>query len=115
MEVFISPVVWAEYRDVLFRPKFAALRTRAEAMLDALASLAIEIAPTETVAIATDEDDNRFLECALAAEADYLITGNLRHFPATCGTTRIVNARQFFTERNSVCGTVSPAKITETG
>ncbi len=34
------------------------------------------------MSVATDEPDNRFLECALVARADYLVTGNLRHFPA---------------------------------
>jgi len=30
-----------------------------------------------------------------AAEADYLITGNRRHFPARWKQTSIVNAREF--------------------
>ena len=47
---------------------------------------------------ASDEDDNRFLECAFSAEANYLITGNLRHYPDICGITRIVNARRFLAE-----------------
>ena len=41
-----------------------------------------------------DGDDNRFLECAAAAEADYLVTGNKRHFPMQWKKTRIVNARE---------------------
>jgi predicted nucleic acid-binding protein len=28
-----------------------------------------------------DPDDNKFLECADAARADYLVTGNQGHFP----------------------------------
>jgi len=42
-----------------------------------------------------DEPDNRFYECAQAAGADHLVTGNLKDFPSPCGRTRIVNARQF--------------------
>ncbi|MBV9037914.1 MAG: hypothetical protein JO182_25715 [Acidobacteriaceae bacterium] len=42
------------------------------------------------------EADNRFLECVEAAQADFLITGNKRHFPAEWEGTRIVNAREFF-------------------
>jgi predicted nucleic acid-binding protein len=30
---------------------------------------------------AADPADNKFLECALESKADYLITGNIRHFP----------------------------------
>jgi uncharacterized protein len=29
----------------------------------------------------SDPDDNIFLECADAARADYLVTGNQKHFP----------------------------------
>jgi predicted nucleic acid-binding protein len=37
-----------------------------------------------------------FLECAEAAAADYLITGNQRHFPAASwGHLKIVTAREF--------------------
>ena len=31
----------------------------------------------------THDPDNRFLECAIEAEADYVITVNTEHFPAT--------------------------------
>ena len=37
--------------------------------------------PTKTVSVSPDDDDNRFLECAVEAGAHYLITGNKRHFP----------------------------------
>jgi predicted nucleic acid-binding protein len=41
-----------------------------------------------------DEPDNRFLECAEAAQADYLVTGNTRHFPKKWKQTSIVTPRQ---------------------
>jgi hypothetical protein len=37
--------------------------------------------------------DTKFLQCAQAAQADYIVTGNKRHFPAASyGATRVVNA-----------------------
>ena len=51
--------------------------------------------PGITHRISTHEPDNRFLECAEAAAADFLVTGNTRHFPKSWKTTKIVNARQF--------------------
>ncbi len=92
----LSPSMAAEYRDVLFRPKFAALHTRAHEILAGFEQAALQVEPTATVAAATDEDDNRFLECASSAQAAYLITGNLRHYPTEWGVTKIVNARTFF-------------------
>ena len=47
---------------------------------------------------ATDASDNRFLECAAAAAAAILVTGNLKHFPPQWGATRVMNARQFLEE-----------------
>jgi predicted nucleic acid-binding protein len=52
------------------------------------------IAPATPLAVSPDETDNRFLECAEAAGADFLVTGNRRHFPNVWKTTRIVSARE---------------------
>jgi putative PIN family toxin of toxin-antitoxin system len=95
----VSEATWAEYRDVLLRDKFAAYRVQAEFFLHAL-DARVECVRTAVAAdAATDPDDNRFLECAAAAHADYLVTGNLKHYPAAqWGATKIVNARGFFAE-----------------
>jgi uncharacterized protein len=53
------------------------------------------IVPERIVAVSPDEPDNRFLECAEAAEADYLVTGNVKHFPKTHKRTEIVTGRRF--------------------
>ena len=53
--------------------------------------------PTETITACSDSDDNIFLECAHAGCADYLVTGNLKHFPPSWGTTLIVAPRRFRT------------------
>jgi putative PIN family toxin of toxin-antitoxin system len=91
----ITPEIIAEYRDVLSRRKLASVNARALEILTALDRTAVSVTPTKPVAASIDDDDNRFLECAEAAGAEYLITGNLRHYPETWGATRIVNARVF--------------------
>ena len=40
------------------------------------------------------EADNRFLECAEESQADFLVTGNIRHFPKRWKGTQVVTARQ---------------------
>ena len=94
--------VLAEYRDVLRRPKFSSIRETAEVKLAALEAACLHVSPGERLQLATDDDDNRFLECALAAGARFLVTGNLRHFPETFGFTRIVNAREFLAQGKPV-------------
>jgi len=46
------------------------------------------------VSESTHDADNRFLECAEAAGADFLVTGNKRHFPKRWKKTQVVNARE---------------------
>jgi predicted nucleic acid-binding protein len=53
------------------------------------------VKPTRRLAAAADETDNRFLECAISAGADYIITGNARHFPERFESIRIVTPREF--------------------
>jgi predicted nucleic acid-binding protein len=36
-----------------------------------------------------------FIECADAARADYLITGNLKHFPRFWKGTKVISPREF--------------------
>jgi predicted nucleic acid-binding protein len=62
--------------------------------LTRLRSASILVAPTHRVSASPDEPDNRFLECAEAAGADFLVTGNKRHFPKRWKTTEVVNARE---------------------
>ncbi len=86
-----SSATWAEYQEVLSRPKFASKPN----LLPSLYPLLTFVESTERLTLATDEDDNRFLELALAGRADFLVTGNLKHYPPSLGPTRILNARQF--------------------
>jgi putative PIN family toxin of toxin-antitoxin system len=95
-EAWVTTEILTEYEEVLARPKFAALREGSRCMLDALQRCARRTCAIATANIALDEDDNRFIECAEAAQAHFLVTGNLRHYPAAWGVTRAVNARGLF-------------------
>ncbi len=45
------------------------------------------------VRISPDPDDDKFIACAAAGKADFLVTGNKRHFPPNQPSgSRIVNA-----------------------
>jgi putative PIN family toxin of toxin-antitoxin system len=96
LDACVTPETWAEYQDVLFRDKFKAIRPRAELILQSLFTRVLRVSGGEQITAASDEDDNRFLECAAAADAQYLVTGNLRHYPPAYGSTHVVNARVFF-------------------
>ena len=90
--LYLSPPILAEYTDVLRRPKLKLSPQRVTRLLCDIEQVAIMVIPTERVQRALEEDDNRFLECAKEAGADYLVTGNKRHFPfAVFEGTRIVS------------------------
>jgi putative PIN family toxin of toxin-antitoxin system len=98
IQLFISPEVFAEYRSVLSRPKFRIKPDQVAASLALIEKAAIKVTPRQRLAAAKDPDDNIFLECASESQADYLVTGNKRHFPRNWGQTRIVNARELLEE-----------------
>lgn len=78
----VSPAVMEEYEEVLRRDRFQAVGGRAIAYLKKARKRFIWVVPGERIMAAkNDPDDNMFLECAVASGADYLVTGNVRHFP----------------------------------
>jgi putative PIN family toxin of toxin-antitoxin system len=95
----VSTAILAEYRDVFSRRKLSAINAMATELLASLERASISVEPSEAVRASIDEDDNRFLECADAAGAEFLVTGNLRHYPELWGRARIVNARTFLSLR----------------
>jgi putative PIN family toxin of toxin-antitoxin system len=94
IRVCVSKEILAEYSVTLHRPKFKYFPEHVvRSVLDELARGEL-VQPAMPVTASTDPRDNRFLECAEASGADYLVTGNMRHFPARWGNTLVVNARE---------------------
>jgi uncharacterized protein len=92
---FASPSVLAEYEEVLKRPRLAIGSRKAADAMARIRAIVSLVSPTLRVAAASDPDDNQFLECAEAAQANYVVTGNIRHFPEVWKETRIVTPREF--------------------
>jgi putative PIN family toxin of toxin-antitoxin system len=95
LQLYATEPILSEYETVLRRPKFSRLPPELiDKLIELIRGLAIIIVPFERLAVSPDEDDNRFLECAEAADAHYLVTGNKRHFPHRWKRTTIINARE---------------------
>ena len=96
VKLFLTPEILKEYREVLKRPKFAFDPSSVDTFLHDLEKAAVMVYPTKRVRRALDEPDNRFLECAKAAKAHYLVTGNKKHFPfPEFKGTKIVSPAEF--------------------
>lgn len=92
----LSPLIFAEYETVLKRPKFAFDADGVDALLRDLRRVAVMVFPAKHVHVAPHEPDNRFLECAQAARARYLVTGNKKHFPfSVFQGTHVVSPSEF--------------------
>jgi putative PIN family toxin of toxin-antitoxin system len=71
-----------EYHKVVARPKFPFSRDQVSVVLESLESAGELVAPAPLNLKLPDPDDAVFLEVAVAASADHLVTGNLKHFPS---------------------------------
>jgi len=90
----ILPLVLAEYGRVLSSPKFKFQPEEVATVLRQLEKAGSLFRPARILEISDHESDNRFYECADAAQAAFLITGNLKHFKKDYQATKIVNARK---------------------
>jgi putative PIN family toxin of toxin-antitoxin system len=94
---YLSPAIFAEYRDVLARPELRIGRGLQRQLLQRIKLHAHLVEPRRRLQVTPDAGDNIFLECADVARADYLVTGNLRHFPKFWKNTKIVSSQEFIT------------------
>jgi uncharacterized protein len=88
-----SEEILEEYAAVLARPKFAFPPDEIAAVLTMFRRQGELFVPAVSAVTSSDPGDTKFLQCAGAAQADYIVTGNKRHFPAGAyGATLIVSA-----------------------
>ena len=91
----VSADILAEYEEVLRRPRFKISPARVDQVLSVIRKTSALVKPGRTLAISRDESDNRFYESAEAGKAEFLVTGNTRHFPLHYKGTKIVTPREF--------------------
>ena len=92
--LYVTRPILEEYADVLSRPELRIRKGVRLQLLQLIKNRSYLTTPTRRLDVCSDPDDNIFLECADAARADYLITGNLKHFPTFWKNTKIITARE---------------------
>ncbi len=93
--LYVSDPLVAEYREVLSRPELQIRRGLQLQLLQLIKNHSYSVSPGRSLHVAKDPDDNKFIECADAAGADYLLTGNQRHFPKFWKQTKVITSREF--------------------
>lgn len=79
LKVFVSPFILSELGNIL-REKFGWADEQVTRVLSLIEAKATEVQPEQRLSVIKEKDaDNRILECAVAGEADYIISGDKRH------------------------------------
>ncbi len=91
----VSDAILEEYAAVLARPELKIRRGLRQQLLQLIKDHSRVVVPSHLPQITTDPADNIFIECSDAARADYLVTGNERHFPRFWKSTKIISSREF--------------------
>lgn len=97
-DLIVSPAVLDELADVLARPKLERFITTAIAVafIAGLATDAIIVAdPPDPPSVSPDPDDDYLIALALAAGADYLVSGDRHLLELTEPDPPILTPRQF--------------------
>lgn len=95
IELFVSEPITTELRGVLAQ-KFHWAADRIEQAINTLLRFCRLVTPQQPVSVAADPDDDRILECALAARADMIVSGDKHLLDVkTFRGIPIVSPRQF--------------------
>ncbi len=96
IQMSVSEALIQEVQEVLRRPQFGLSLQFVHNAVAELSSLAEWVAPTKHHRLVEeDPSDNLVLDCAVAAEADYLVTGDSHLLRLQkCGEVRIVTPQE---------------------
>ena len=92
---YVSPPILSEYAAVLARGELRIRRNLRQQLLQLIRNHVRIVAPSRLTTDTSDPADNIFVECADAARADYLVTGNPRHFPKFWKNTKVIGSTEF--------------------
>ncbi len=93
--LYVSRPILEEYAEVLSRPELHIRKGLRQQLLQLIKNHSHIVVPSRRLEVAGDPDDNMFLECADSAKADYLVTGNQKHFPIFWKKTKVITPREF--------------------
>jgi putative PIN family toxin of toxin-antitoxin system len=93
--LYVSRPILEEYADVLSRPELHIRKGTRQQLLQLVKNHSHIVAPSRRLDVTGDPDDNIFVECADEVSADYLITGNQKHFPRFWKKTKVITSREF--------------------
>jgi putative PIN family toxin of toxin-antitoxin system len=97
--LFISEDIVGELKNVFGKPKFALSKERIDGIIADIEQYGRKIAVSakrRAIGVCRDPKDDKYIECALVAKADYIISGDIHllELKEYCGV-KIVTAREY--------------------
>jgi putative PIN family toxin of toxin-antitoxin system len=100
IEAYTSPQLLSELRRVLEYPKFRLEQSEIDEICDYYVLVLRTVEPKQPLnVVPEDPEDNRVVECAVEAEADYVVSGN--HYLldlAKHGNIKIIKPKEILEE-----------------
>jgi putative PIN family toxin of toxin-antitoxin system len=94
--LYLDSRILSEYDEVLHRSKFRFRTDKIDALLDYIEHRGHLVASSPLSTLLPDEDDQPFLEVAVAGQVICLVTGNRSHFPAKqCKGVKVLSPRAY--------------------
>jgi len=93
-EIVLSDDVFNEYKRTFWEFTDRVESEKIAELLEALRDESIWVEPSQAITVCRDISDNKFLECAIEGNADYLVTKNIRHFPKFYEGVKVVRIRR---------------------
>lgn len=91
----LTAAILEEYAEVMSRRKRGLSHVKVDALLAGIREKGLFFVLNSVQRMSPDPDDDEFIACAMAADADFIVTGNRRHYPRdSYGRARVVSARE---------------------
>ena len=96
-ELFITKELLDEIEEVLGRPKFHADKEEIYFFMNSIEEIGNRIIPKMQIKNGSkDKTDNKYIECGMAANADYIISGDIHLLELReYGYIKIITAREY--------------------
>ena len=96
-ELFITKEILDEIEEVLGRPKFHADKEEIDYLIKSIEEIGNRIIPKRQIKNGSrDKTDNKYIECGMTANVDYIISGDIHLLELReYGKIKIMTAREY--------------------
>jgi putative PIN family toxin of toxin-antitoxin system len=96
-ELFITKEILDEIEEVMGRSKFHAAKEEIDYFINSIEEIGNRIIPKMQIKDGSrDKTDNKYIECGIAANADYIVSGDIHLLELReYGKIKIISAREY--------------------